>query len=107
MKKYAKVINEETKACEVGLGDNTSFYKSLGMTLQDVEQAYNGSWYLEGYAPEKPADSIAEKVAKLEAETGLTRAMRELILVGGVEVSEYLKAKAQEIEDLAEELRNG
>lgn len=107
MKKYAKVIDEKTKACEVGLGDNTSFYESLGMTLQDVEKAYNGSWYLAGCAPEKPADSIAEKVAKLEAETGLTRAMRELILSKNVKVSDYLKNKAQEIEDLAEELRNG
>lgn len=107
MKKYAKVINEETKACNVGLADNVSFYKSIGMTLQDVEQAYNGSWYLEGYAPEKPVSSVAEKVLKMEAETGLNRAMRELILVGGVKVSEYLKEKAQEIEDLAEDLRNG
>lgn len=107
MKKYAKVIDEKTKACEVGLYDNTSFYKSLDMTLQDVEQAYNGSWYLEGYAPEKPAYSIAEKVAKLEAETGLTRAMRELILSKSVKVSDFLKNKAQEIEELAAELRNG
>ena len=61
MKKYAKIIDEETKDCEVGLGTNTTFYKSIGMTEMDVEQAYNGNWYVEGYAPEKPALTYIEK----------------------------------------------
>ena len=26
-KKYAKITNEETKACEVGLGTNSAFYQ--------------------------------------------------------------------------------
>ena len=92
MLKYAKVINEETKQCEVGLGDPTDifdevekvrtwqefennvpveksetyietmtvgqFYESIGMTEQDVEQAYNGLWYLVGYAPTQPLDEL-------------------------------------------------
>ena len=37
MKKYAKIINEETKACEVGLGTNSAFYQSIGMTEMEVE----------------------------------------------------------------------
>lgn len=53
MIKYAQIINEETKECSVGLGTNTDFYKSIGMTEMDVEEAYDGSWYLVGYAPEK------------------------------------------------------
>lgn len=61
MKKYARIVNEETKACEVGLGTNTAFYKSIGMTEMDVEQAYDGSWYLKGYAPEKPTEQKAEE----------------------------------------------
>lgn len=63
MKKYAKVINEQNQV-EVGLGTNTKFYQSIGMVEMDVEQAYNGSWYLEGYAPEKP---IEEKQAEVRA----------------------------------------
>lgn len=55
MKKYAKVINDETKLCETGLGSNNNFYASIGMTEMDVELAYNGSWYVAGYAPKKPA----------------------------------------------------
>ena len=116
MLKYAKVINEETKQCEVGLGDPTAifdevekvrtrqeteqqeqvvpaeydeqgnlvkeetteivdvpidksetfietmtvgeWYESIGMTEQDVEQAYNGLWYLVGYAPVQPLGEL-------------------------------------------------
>ena len=60
MRKYAKVINEETKACEVGLGTNTAFYQSIGMVEMEVEQAYDGSWYIEGYAPNKPEPTKEE-----------------------------------------------
>ncbi len=61
MKKYAKVINEETKACEVGLGTNNNFYASIGMEEMEVEQAYNGEWYVAGYAPSEPEKTYAEK----------------------------------------------
>lgn len=57
---YAKIENEETKQVSVGLGTNTEFYKSIGMVEMDVEQAYNGGWYLKGYAPEKPAPTKEE-----------------------------------------------
>lgn len=68
MKKYAKVINEETKACEVGLGTNSAFYQSIGMTEMEVEQAYDGNWYVLGYAPEKPEPTKEElKKARQEA----------------------------------------
>lgn len=61
MQKYAKVINEETKQCDVGLGTNIEFYQSIGMSEMDVEQAYNGAWYVMGYAPLEPEKSYAEK----------------------------------------------
>lgn len=64
MKKYAKIINEETKQCEVGLGTNSAFYQSIGMTEMEVEEAYDGSWYLQGFAPEKP---IEEQQAEVRA----------------------------------------
>ena len=102
---YAKIVNEETKEVSVGLGTDVEFYKSLGMKEIDVEQAWNGNWYLKGYAPEKPEQTIEEQVAKLEAETGLTRVMREMVLAENSGASEYVKAKANEIEDLAKQLR--
>jgi hypothetical protein len=55
MIKYAKIVNEETKECQVGIGTNVEFYKSIGMSEMDVEQAYTGDWYISGYAPQKPA----------------------------------------------------
>ena len=61
MKKYAKVINEEIKACEVGLGTDFKFYQSNGMEEMDVELAYNGSWYLTGYTPKKPEPTDEEQ----------------------------------------------
>ena len=61
MKKYAKIINNETKQCEVGLGTNSAFYKSIGMSEMEVEQAYDGSWYMAGYAPVKPEPTKEEQ----------------------------------------------
>lgn len=137
MLKYAKVINEKTKQCEVGLGDPTAifdevekvrtrqeteqqeqvvpaeydeqgnlvkeetteiidvpveksetyieittvgqFYESIGMTEQDVEQAYNGLWYLTGYAPTQPLDEL-----KIQKRTEINRA-RDNAEQGGFE----------------------
>ena len=59
---FAKIINEETKACEVGTGTNTDFYKSIGMSEMEVEQAYDGSWYVKGFAPEKPVEELQAEV---------------------------------------------
>ena len=104
-KKYAKITNEETKACSVGIGTDEEFYKSIGMTEMEVEQAYNGQWYLKGYAPAKPEPTLEEQVSSLEQTYGMTRWQREGILAEGSLYSKYTKSKAQEIEDLAKELR--
>ena len=61
MKKYAKVINEETKLCEVGTGTNSAYYESIGMTEMEVELGYDGSWYVKGYAPAKPEPTKEEQ----------------------------------------------
>ena len=61
MKKYAKVINEETKLCEVGSGTNNNFYASIGLKEMEVEQDYAGNWYLAGYAPVKPEPTKEEQ----------------------------------------------
>ena len=68
MIKYAKVVNEQTKVCEVGLGTNTAFYESLGMEEMDVEKGYDGNWYLVGFAPEKPEPTVQEQIEALEAQ---------------------------------------
>lgn len=56
MKKYAKIISEETKQCDVAFGT----YIPDGFTEMDVEQAWNWNWYVAGYVPEKTAPTKEE-----------------------------------------------
>lgn len=60
---YAKIINEQTKEVSIGLGTDTEFYKSIGMEEMEVEQSYDGQWYVKGYAPSEPIEDL--KAAKL------------------------------------------
>ncbi|OUO56643.1 hypothetical protein [Candidatus Avelusimicrobium gallicola] len=55
--------------------------------------------------PEPAVPTAEEQVRTKEAQTGLTRAVRELVLAEGSGASEYVKAKAKEIEALAAPLR--
>lgn len=67
MKKYAKIVDNNSKKVDVGLGTDTEFYRSIGMEEMNVEQAYNGEWYLSGYAPAKPESVVlAERVKELK-----------------------------------------
>ena len=52
-----------------------------------------------------PEHTLEEQVSSLEQTYGMTRWQREGILAEGSLYSEYTKSKAQEIEDLAKELR--
>lgn len=54
-------------------------------------------------APAVP--TVKEQVHALESQTGLTRAVRELVLAENSGASEYTKTKAKEIETLALPLR--
>lgn len=64
----------------------------------------NGAYTIVENAP-VAGPTTAEKVQVLENETGLTRAIREVILSGDVTVSKYVVDKAKEIEYLATTLR--
>ena len=96
----AKIINETTKEVQIGTGTNTDFYKSLGFTEMEVEQAYTGNWYAKGYAPEKPHNEvILEQIKELEIQI-TDRNLRGAIL--GVE---FALNKITEIEEQIAELR--
>lgn len=62
----AKIIDELTHKVIVGAGENTQYYISIGMTEMEVEQSYNGSWYVKGFAPVKPAPTEEEQRANRE-----------------------------------------
>jgi type I site-specific restriction-modification system R (restriction) subunit len=104
MKKYAKITNQSTKQCEVGIGTNDKYYKSLGMTLQDVEQGKDNNWYLVGYAPKQTEEErLKEEVKTLESQTRYTRVLREII--SATNVSQEVKDIAEKIEKVAIKLR--
>lgn len=60
MLKYAKVLNKISGLCEVAIGTNETYYKSIGMKLLDVQQSdIDSQWYLTDQCPMK---SDEEKV---------------------------------------------
>lgn len=65
MKKYAEIVNQETKEVSVGIGTDTEFYKSIGMEEMEVEQAYDGNWYVKGYAPTQPLEEYQAEIQKM------------------------------------------
>ena len=93
---HAKIINEETKQCEVGTGTNVEFYKSIGMEEMDVEQAYNGDWYLKGYAPQPSLEYQNEQIrqqreVRFVAESDPLRMDYDEALARGQDNAEELK----------------
>lgn len=61
MKKYAIITNEQTKSVAVGEKGSVEFFTSIGMIEMEVEQAYDGSWYVAGHCPAEPEKTYAEK----------------------------------------------
>ena len=106
MQKYAKVIDAAAGTVEVGIGDPAAvfsrvvdengkemittigdYYESLGMTLMDVEQGHDGSWYLVGHAPAPPA----VKTIRTFAKDAIWVATKDLTLPDGVNAWQAFK----------------
>lgn len=64
-----------------------------------------GEQYVIVANPPAPEPTVAEQVQQLEQQTGLTRAVRELVLAENSGASEYVVNKAKEIENLAVQMR--
>lgn len=108
MKKFAKIINEETKAVVVGMGTNESFYRSEGMTETDVEQGFDGAWYVAGFAPEKPQSVIdAERIAELQNYLTATDWYAVRFAETGVAIHDAVKAERQAAREEISRLRSG
>lgn len=96
MLKYAKIINEETKECMVGVGTDSEYYESIGMEEMDVEEAYNGSWYLSGHTPQPSVEYQNEQIrqqrqARYEVESDPIRLDYDEALAREEESAEQLK----------------
>lgn len=108
---YAKVINDVTKICEVGIGTNDAYYISLGMIKQDVEQSYDGQWYLKGYAPQKP-NAILIKEYEVIIDKLNNDMLRDLLIITDdeqtaekkQEAKQYLAQKKSQKNELIEQI---
>lgn len=96
MLKYAKVVNDQTKLCEVGIGTDIDVYISIGMTEQDVEQAWDGNWYLTGFAPVKP-DPTDDEISAIRAQLYASGSDNVFASYqqGVASLQDYIDAKAQ------------
>lgn len=105
-KKYAQIINEEKKLVTVGVGTDEKFYKSIGMELMDVEQAWDGSWYLAGYCPEKPKENILrEELVEQQDILSSTDWYAIRYADSGVEIPADIKAQRQAARERIDEIR--
>ena len=98
---YYKLLDNETYEVLVGIGDDVEFFISFGYTQYgEVEKAYNGKWYLNGYAPEETADEIAVR----EAKARIASAEENLRLTDyiGVKIAEGAATREEYAEQLAQ-----
>lgn len=98
--KYAKIVDAATKLCSVGLGDNDAFYEAEGFIKMDVEQSWEGKWYVAGYAPAQPHNDVIKKQIE-ELESQIT----DRNIRGAIMGDEFAINKINEIEAQIAELR--
>lgn len=56
-----KIINDDTKEILIAVGDEKDWFIAEGFALEgEIEEGFNGKYYLKGYAPKKPAPTEAE-----------------------------------------------
>lgn len=70
-----------------------------------IEQAYDGQWYVKGYAPKDPVSDLEKQLQKLEKEYNMPRVIREGILSNPKSYSEFNVNRAKDLEELAKKIR--
>ena len=104
-KKWARIINEETKLCEVGIGSDNEYYRQQGYRYIDVEPATNGTWYVKGYAPVLPYPSENEiMIQKLKKELSEYDYIGVKIATGCATIEQYAKQIAY-CEEIRKQIR--
>ena len=85
---------------------NTKKYTEMAVWCNDNNAKIEDKGeYYEVVAVVIPEPTLEEQVVRLEREYGMNRWQREGILAEGSLYSQYTKNKAQEIEQIAEQLR--
>ena len=116
MIKYCKIIDNETGLCQVGIGTNYEFYKSLGMRELDVtESEIDNQWYLtekldtEEYRTKLQTTQKEERIYEIKIELDeldkkRIRAICEPALKDGEAGETWLEYYNKQISDLRKEL---
>lgn len=70
--KLIKIVDEQTKKCEVALNENPdeetlAYYTAQGFAEGEWELGYDGIPYVKGFAPVPPVPTIEEQKAKRAA----------------------------------------
>lgn len=82
MLKYAKIVNEETGAVDVGIGTDEEYYKSIGMALMDVSECNKG-WFLTEKITGELEEEKKEEFNKQFFKTSLGYVRREVSMKDG------------------------
>lgn len=68
-----KIQNENTKEVLIAVGDDIEWFEAMGYTeVGEVEQAYDGRYYVAGYAPE-PTDEELSTQARTERDRKIAK----------------------------------
>lgn len=103
--RWAKVINNEKKTCEVGIGTDGEYFRQLGYRFIEVEEASDGLWYLKGYAPMQPYTPETElEIEKLKKELARFDYIGVKIATGCATIEEY-KEEIAYCEELRKKIR--
>jgi hypothetical protein len=110
-KMFIKETDKETgKVLEYFSGTDFVWAKEQGFYEEEVEQAYNGTWYVAGHAPEKPLptfeeiSSLREKAYEKEVDKLHAQKNRKMVLGTWTQEDEeeYIKEVKARSESIAE-----
>lgn len=67
MLRLAKIVREQDFACDIVDSETLSdaeldYFQNEGFSWQEVEQAWNGQWYISGKCPAKPEEVILNEL---------------------------------------------
>lgn len=109
---YAQIVDEQTKQVVVGMGTDTAYYESIGMTQMEVEYCeWNGCWYVAGYVPPQPEPTHEEQIEILkkqlaEVDSKSTRSMRAILAETATQEDRlFLNQLEAQAEDLRRQIR--
>lgn len=108
MIRYAQINDIEKHTVNVADEEptNPQVFIDMGFSKMDVEQGYDGNWYLVGYVPEKPEEIVRyEKMQEEQKFLDETDWYVARFAETGVEIPDDIKERRAEARKTISELR--